>query len=85
MQQIIEGIDLSEQIHAIDEDILDLNPPGIYYGSDGLEVRYIKGFRESLMILNQQKIFGSMRLTARDYYNGIELVKDQVKRQQSQK
>ena len=67
------------QIKLIDKDLIKRYQPNIYHGSDGLEVRMIKDFEESIILLSQHVNRDPKKMTVLEYYQSLETVKKQVK------
>ena len=80
LQGLIDGKDYSETVTKIEDRIFQQNPPGVFYGSDGLEVEFVLGFDETCTILNQHVPINPRLLVVREFYKTLETVKEQIRK-----
>lgn len=78
----IQGTDNKDEIAAIDNFILNLFKPKEYSGSNGAEIKAIKGFEEMCLVVSQYTVKDPKKLTVLEFYQAIEYIKKQHKAQE---
>lgn len=82
LQSITEKRDFTKEIAAIDEFLMSRLKPKNYHGREGLEVKMIKGFEQTCVLLKQYNVSNEPRkMTTLAYYQALEVVKEQLKKQ----
>lgn len=81
LESIINGTDLEADVEKAENDIICFNKPKKYDGADGLEVISDKNFFDVCLQLQKEYGIDAKNLSTFEYYNAIEQLKEQVKRQ----
>lgn len=55
--------------------------PKVYAGSEGEEIKFIKGFEETCILLNQHISIDPKTMTALAFYQALEVIREQHKEQ----
>lgn len=79
MLQHIQGNDVQSEIRKIEDEIFSMLEPQSYAGNKGLEVKHIKGFDKTCVVLQQYVPKDPKTMTTLEYFNALELLKKQVK------
>jgi len=77
----IQGQDTEEQLHELDDQILDMSKPKSFQGKQSFEVRMIKNFEQSVIFLAQHMSRDPKSMTVLEFYQAMETITDQNKKQ----
>jgi len=66
-------------IIAIDTEMYGAFKPKVYDGSDGLEVRHVKSFQETNILISKYVNIDPEQMTVLKYYQTLEHIKEQIK------
>lgn len=75
----IQGQDIQDQIDIIEDELFSMSNPGKYSGPDGLEVKHIKGFNETCVVLQQYVPKDPKTMTVIEYFQTLDIIRDQLK------
>ena len=75
----IQGNDVRDEIQRVEDEIFSMIDPQEYGGNKGLEVKHIKGFDNTCIVLQQYVPRDPKTMTTLEYFNALELLKKQVK------
>lgn len=64
---------------AIDSEIYQTFKPKVYDGSDGVEVRHVKSFQETNILISKYVNIDPEQMTVLKYYQTLEHIKEQIK------
>lgn len=78
--QRIRGESVGDQIQKLEEELFMMFEPGVYHGSSGIEVRHIKGFNGTCVVLHQMQPKDPKTMTVVEYLQTLQIVKDQIKK-----
>lgn len=63
----------------IDNEMYGMFRPKIYDGSDGVEVRHVKAFQETNILISKYVNIDPEQMTVLKYYQTLEHIKEQIK------
>lgn len=78
LDSVINDIDNSEQIDAIDMIMLNMHTPKTYIGSESVEVKYDKQFESTCLLIAQKTNMDARKMTVLQFYNAIDNIKAQA-------
>lgn len=78
------GANNKEQIEKVEDELLRQVAPHVYAGPHGEEIRFIKGFEETCILLNQHVPKDPKQMTALSFYQALEVIKEQAKERKKQ-
>lgn len=87
LQQIQDSTcDFSAQVAEIDEFLMSRLKPKSYHGREGLEVKMIKGFEQTCVLLKQYNVSHEpKKMTTLAFYQALEVIKEQLKKRAKNK
>ena len=77
----IKGEDVGNDLELIENELFSMYKPLKYGGADGYEVNEIKSFERSCIILQQQLNVRPKQMTTLEYFEALNVVKDQIEEQ----
>lgn len=78
LDSIINGVDNSERIDAIDALIIGAYTPKSFVGSESAEVKYDKQFETTCLLISQKTNMDAKKMTVLQFYNAISDIKTQA-------
>lgn len=78
LDSIINDVDNTEQIDAIDAMLFSMYTPKIYAGSESVEVKYDKQFESTCLLIAQKTNMDARKMTVLQFYNAIDNIKAQA-------
>jgi hypothetical protein len=78
LDKIIRGIDHKEQINEIDDFLLSLSKPRIFWGKDGAEIMFDKQYEDMCLLLAQKLTVDPKKMTVLQFYNAFEYIKKTI-------
>lgn len=78
LDSIINDVDNTEQIDAIDAALFSMYTPKIYAGSESVEVKYDKQFESTCLLIAQKTNMDARKMTVLQFYNAIDNIKAQA-------
>lgn len=84
LDSLIQGSDNSEAITRIDEEVLSEYKPGIFAGSDSVEVKYDKQFENACLLISQKLNTDAKKMTVLQFYNALDNIKQQAEAESKQ-
>lgn len=78
LEAIANDTDNSEQIQAIDLEMLKNISPNIYMGSESVEIKYDKQFETACILISQKLNMDAKSMTVLQFYNAIDTIKAQL-------
>ena len=78
LDSVVSEVDTSEQIEAIDLQILLSHSPKLFMGSESVEVKYDKQFESACLLISQKTNADAKRMTVLQFYNAVENIKQQA-------
>ena len=75
----IQGEDVQEQIDILDHEILLASKPEKYDGADGLEIKHIKSFNDTCVVIQQYVPTNPKEMTYVEYYQTLDIIHKQIK------
>ena len=81
LESIINGLDKHEQICAIDELLFQVNSPRLFAGKESVEIKYDKQFESTCLLIMQKTGADAKKMTVLQFYNALELIKQQAERE----
>lgn len=84
LEQIIKG-QKNEELTKLDNFLFEQIKPKIYHGREGLEVRFVKSFEETCIIINQNVNKDPKKMTTLEYYQALEVIRKQAEESKKNK
>lgn len=78
LESIINDIDNSEQIEAIDTAMFNMYSPRPYIGSESIEIKYDKQFESTCLLIAQKTSMNARSMTVLQFYNAVNNIKQQL-------
>lgn len=78
LDSVVNGVDTSEQIEAIDLHVLLSCSPKLFMGSESVEVKYDKQFESMCLLISQKTNMGAKQMTVLQFYNAVDTIKQQA-------
>jgi len=75
----IQGMDVQKEIQEIEDEIFSVIVPQSYAGEKGLEVKHIKGFEGTCIVLQQYVPKDPKTMVVLEYFNTLQVLKKQAK------
>lgn len=66
-------------IEKVEDEIFVLSEPRVFSGKNGAEVRFIKMFEETCVLLSQHTPKDPKRMSVVEFYSALEIIKRQLK------
>jgi hypothetical protein len=79
LKGVLTGESFDKEISDIDEALLFAVKPGIFTGSESLEISYDKNFDEMCIFISQKLNLKAEDLTVLTFYNALEYIKKTTK------
>lgn len=77
LESIINSIDNSDNIKAIDAELFMLYHPKSFDGSGSVEVQYDKSYQNALLLISKELNLDTKNMSTLQFYNALELIKKQ--------
>lgn len=78
LDKIIRGNDNQKQIGEIDDFLLSLSKPRIFWGKDGAEILFDKQYEDMCLLLAQKLTVDPKKMTVLQFYNAFEYIKKTI-------
>lgn len=78
LDKIIRGTDHKEQINEIDDFLLSLSKPRIFWGKEGAEIQFDKQYEDMCLLLSQKLTVDPKKMTVLQFYNAFEYIKKTI-------
>lgn len=78
LDTIINDVDNSERIKAIDDAMLSMHAPKLFVGSESIEVKYDKQFENACLLIAQKTNLDARKMTVLQFYNAVDSIKQQI-------
>lgn len=78
LDKIIRGKDNKEQINEIDDFLLSLSKPRIFWGKEGAEIQFDKQYEDMCLLLAQKLTVDPKQMTVLQFYNAFEYIKKTI-------
>ncbi len=75
----IRGEDVKDELERVEDELFSLFVPQKYDGQKGLEVKHIKGFNETCVIMQQHMVKDPRKMMTLEYFQALDLLKQQFK------
>ena len=76
----IQGKDVKNELEKIDKEIFETFEPKQYSGQDGAEVKAVKNFENSCIVLSQYMPKDAKKMSTLEYFEALEYVRAQNKK-----
>ena len=78
LSSIINNIDNSSQVEAIDRAMLSIYSPKSFAGSSSVEIQYDKQFENTCILIAQKTNLDAKKMTVFQFYNTVDSIKQQI-------
>jgi len=85
LDTIIRGGENSKLIEEIDNFLLTLSKPRVFWGKDSAEIQYDKQFEDMCLMLSQKLSIEPRKMTVLQFYNAFEYLKKSMKQEAATK
>lgn len=77
----IKGNNVLSDLENVENEIFRLYEPLVFSGANGYEVNEIKSFERTCIMLQQQLNVDAKKMTVLEYFEALNLIKEQIKEQ----